>query len=157
MSDTRIMPIAVAQSLAAAMSCTVWDGTSPVNGCTPEIIRREYQTTGAIYLLTDGTGQASVIQHHAPGAEGHQSMTPAQAAQHGAAHLAQIREQILAQPLAQLRGIREPLLAAADIAINKATDRGQDPAPMRAYRDELRNITAGLDDPAAVVWPVLPA
>jgi hypothetical protein len=35
-------------------------------------------------------------------------------------------------------------VAEADIAINKAIDRGQDAAALRAYRDELRNITGGL-------------
>lgn len=57
----------------------------------------------------------------------------------------------------EIRKQRSPLLATADIAINKALDKGEDVAPLRAYRQELRDITTTFaDDLANVVWPVKP-
>lgn len=56
----------------------------------------------------------------------------------------------------QVRLQRAPLLAAADLAILKAEDTGGDLAPLRAYRQALRDLTKG-PDPAAVTWPTLPS
>jgi hypothetical protein len=57
----------------------------------------------------------------------------------------------------EIRKQREPLLAQADIAINKALDKGEDVAPLRVYRQALRDITTTFaNDLANVVWPVKP-
>lgn len=155
--DSRIMSLAAAQAQSSDLFCELWDGTSPINGCDAATIRREYPTDGAVYLIKSrSTGQAVVIQHHAPGVDGHQPMTPGEAGEHSSRHLAQIRERIMAMPWEQLRAIREPLLTEADIKIDKATDSGVDPAPIRAYRQALRDLTLGLEDPAEVVWPAKP-
>lgn len=57
----------------------------------------------------------------------------------------------------EIRKQRAPLLVDADIAINKAMDKGEDVAPLRAYRQALRDITTTFaNDLANVVWPVKP-
>lgn len=57
----------------------------------------------------------------------------------------------------EIRKQRAPLLAQADIAINKAMDKGEDVALLRAYRQALRDITTTFaGDLANVAWPVKP-
>jgi hypothetical protein len=57
----------------------------------------------------------------------------------------------------EIRKQRAPLLADADIAINKAIDNGNDVTALRAYRQALRDITTTFaGDLANVVWPVKP-
>jgi hypothetical protein len=57
----------------------------------------------------------------------------------------------------EIRKQRAPLLAQADIAINKAVDKGENVTDLRAYRQALRDITTTFaDDLANVVWPVKP-
>lgn len=51
---------------------------------------------------------------------------------------------------------REPLLRAADLAINKAEDVGQDSTPWRKYRQALRDITKQKTFPKSITWPELP-
>lgn len=54
-----------------------------------------------------------------------------------------------------VRETRAPLLEAADHAINKAEDQGQDTAALRAYRQALRDVTKQAD-PENVIWPSPP-
>jgi hypothetical protein len=57
----------------------------------------------------------------------------------------------------EIRKQRAPLLAQADIAINKAIDNGEDATPLRVYRQALRDITITFaNDLANVAWPVKP-
>jgi hypothetical protein len=57
----------------------------------------------------------------------------------------------------EIRKQRAPLLAQADIAINKAIDKGEDATPLRVYRQALRDITTTFaNDLANVAWPVKP-
>lgn len=69
--------------------------------------------------------------------------------------------------LAGIRDHREPLLSEADIEVNKLEDAAGDAAPMRAYRQALRDVTesykadmstldAVSDVAADVTWPVKP-
>jgi hypothetical protein len=56
-----------------------------------------------------------------------------------------------------VRKQRAPLLDQADIAINKAIDKGEDATPLRVYRQALRDITTTFaNDLANVAWPVKP-
>lgn len=57
---------------------------------------------------------------------------------------------------AQIRAQRVPLLAEADALVNKAEDVGVDPAPARAYRQALRDVTKQKGFPTKVVWPKVP-
>lgn len=56
-----------------------------------------------------------------------------------------------------IREQRAPLLAAADIQLNKAEDQGSTDlvAAIRTYRQALRDITKGAD-PDAITWPTRP-
>ena len=56
---------------------------------------------------------------------------------------------------APVRGARGALLAEADWRIERAEDKGEDTATLRAYRQALRDVTKQAD-PRAVVWPVAP-
>lgn len=57
----------------------------------------------------------------------------------------------------EIRKQRAPLLVDADIAINKAVDKGEDVTHLRAYRQALRDITTTFaGDLANAVWPVKP-
>lgn len=57
----------------------------------------------------------------------------------------------------EIRKQREPLLAQADIAINKAIDKDEDVTALRVYRQALRDITSTFaGDLANVTWPVKP-
>jgi hypothetical protein len=57
----------------------------------------------------------------------------------------------------EIRKQRAPLLAQADIAINKAVDNGEDATPLRVYRQALRDITTTFaNDLVNVAWPVKP-
>lgn len=57
----------------------------------------------------------------------------------------------------EIRKQRAPLLASADIAINKAIDKGEDTTALRVYRQALRDITTTFaNDLANVAWPVKP-
>lgn len=55
----------------------------------------------------------------------------------------------------KVRRERAPLLAEADWRIQRAEDRGEDAAPLRAYRQALRDVTEQ-PDPNHVAWPVQP-
>lgn len=55
----------------------------------------------------------------------------------------------------EVRRERAPLLQEADWRIQRAEDDGLDLAPLRAYRQALRDVTRQ-SDPAAVVWPPKP-
>lgn len=56
-----------------------------------------------------------------------------------------------------IRKQRTPLLIDADIAINKALDKGEDATALRVYRQALRDITTAFaNDLANVAWPVKP-
>jgi hypothetical protein len=57
-----------------------------------------------------------------------------------------------------VRADRAPLLAQADIEINKAQDAGNAAreTALRAYRQQLRDITIDFPTPDAVVWPTMP-
>lgn len=54
-----------------------------------------------------------------------------------------------------VRAQRAPLLAEADVAINKAEDLDQPTAALRSYRQALRDITTQ-DSPETCVWPTRP-
>jgi Phage tail assembly chaperone protein len=57
----------------------------------------------------------------------------------------------------EIRKQRGPLLVEADIAINKALDKGEDTTALRVYRQALRDITTTFaGDLANVTWPVKP-
>jgi hypothetical protein len=57
----------------------------------------------------------------------------------------------------EIRKQREPLLVNADIAINKAVDKGEDATTLRVYRQALRDITTTFaNDLVNVSWPVKP-
>jgi hypothetical protein len=57
----------------------------------------------------------------------------------------------------EIRKQRTPLLIAADVAINKAVDKGEGVAQLRVYRQALRDITTTFaNDLANVAWPVKP-
>lgn len=55
----------------------------------------------------------------------------------------------------EIRVKRTPLLAEADILVNKAADQGIDVTPFREYRQALRDIT-DQPDPRTVKWPEKP-
>jgi hypothetical protein len=58
--------------------------------------------------------------------------------------------------LDEMRKIRQPLLIESDYLVNDATDKGIDETPFRQYRQALKNITEGLDNPDDIVWPIVP-
>jgi len=60
------------------------------------------------------------------------------------------------QALNKVRAIRKPLLLEADYMINNAVDTNVDTSSFRQYRQALKNITEGLNNPDDVVWPVKP-
>lgn len=55
----------------------------------------------------------------------------------------------------EVRRKRTPLLAEADWRIQRAEDQGADAAPLRAYRQALRDVTTQ-PDPQNVTWPAAP-
>lgn len=55
----------------------------------------------------------------------------------------------------EVRRKRAPLLAEADWRIQRAEDQGEDVAPLRAYRQALRDMTTQ-PDPQNVTWPAAP-
>lgn len=55
----------------------------------------------------------------------------------------------------EVRRKRAPLLAEADWRIQRAEDQGEDVAPLRAYRQALRDMTTQ-PDPNDVTWPAAP-
>lgn len=55
----------------------------------------------------------------------------------------------------EVRRKRATLLAEADWRIQRAEDQGEDVAPLRAYRQALRDLTTQ-PDPNHVTWPEQP-
>lgn len=55
----------------------------------------------------------------------------------------------------EVRRKRVPLLADADWRVQRAEDQGEDTAPLRAYRQALRDVTTQ-PDPNDVTWPAAP-
>ncbi|TOP71798.1 hypothetical protein CGH11_12810 [Vibrio parahaemolyticus] len=51
---------------------------------------------------------------------------------------------------------RDLLLKEADNLVNVALDNNIDPAPFRAYRQQLRDIPQSNQDPYAINWPQKP-
>jgi hypothetical protein len=60
-------------------------------------------------------------------------------------------------PAEEARKLRVPLLAAADDAINIAVDNGHDATALRAYRQQLRDVTKQAGFPGSFTWPAMPA
>ena len=57
----------------------------------------------------------------------------------------------------KVRGKCQLLLGAADIALNKANDKGESDTDIRVYRKALRDINKVFaNDLANIVWPVKP-
>lgn len=58
---------------------------------------------------------------------------------------------------ANLRRTRNTLLTQSDWVVTRCAEQGTSvPASIVAYRDALRAITVGLQNPADVVWPEVP-
>lgn len=57
-----------------------------------------------------------------------------------------------------IRATREPLLARADIEVNKAADAGNGATETawRAYRTALRDVPQAFATPDEVEWPTVP-
>jgi len=58
---------------------------------------------------------------------------------------------------ANIRRIRDKLLAASDVELMKRRDQGKDTAAMASYRQALRDIPQTYADAASVQWPAKPA
>lgn len=65
-------------------------------------------------------------------------------------------ERLMEQRWQQIRQHRNVLLKDVDIKINKLEDQGQDAAPWRTYRQELRDLPTTTDNPNELVWPIKP-
>lgn len=57
---------------------------------------------------------------------------------------------------AEVRDKRAPLLAAADIEVNKREDIGEDASGWRKYRQALRDLPRQGGFPENVEWPTTP-
>ena len=141
----------------------IWDGVSPINGASPDVVRREHPGEARYLIKEVATGQVLILQADDPEIPGIQPMDEPTARLRAEAHADQVRNRFVEgraaevmRPWNGLRAARAELLTEVDHKIQAAEDTGADPAALRAYRQALRGVTTGLADPAAVMWPAKP-